>query len=85
MFSSVGWTGLGETIVKCPSTKPDGSASIDAMPASNKDTQAGTRKSGSDDIIANKLGGIDFHYPAQRLTQVYGNVSCQALRPCVAA
>jgi hypothetical protein len=32
-----------------------------------------------------KMGGIDFHYPAQRLIQLYGSVSFQALRPCVAA
>src|SRR5437899_12405095 len=31
------------------------------------------------------MGGIDFHYPAQSLALVYGNVSFQALRPCVAA
>jgi hypothetical protein len=34
---------------------------------------------------AKKMGGIDFHYPAQRLTQLYGNVSSHALRPWVAA
>jgi hypothetical protein len=32
-----------------------------------------------------RMGGIDFHYPAQSLALVYGNVSFQALRPCVAA
>jgi hypothetical protein len=32
-----------------------------------------------------KMSGIDFHYPAQRLIQLYGSVSFQALRPCVAA
>src|SRR5437016_14160882 len=31
------------------------------------------------------MGGIDFHYPAQSLALVYGNVSFQPLRPCVAA
>ena len=35
--------------------------------------------------LRKKMSGIDFHYPAQRLIQLYGSVSFQALRPCVAA
>src|SRR5438045_8380486 len=31
------------------------------------------------------MGGTDFHHPAHRITHLYGSVSCQALRPCVAA
>jgi hypothetical protein len=36
-------------------------------------------------MTAKKMGGIGFYYPAQSLTQFYGSVSFQALRPCVAA
>src|SRR5882724_11652763 len=32
-----------------------------------------------------KMGGIDSHHPAQATSKLYGSVSFQALRPCVAA
>jgi hypothetical protein len=45
--------------------KPGGAAPIKALPAIIKKTQADTKYLRTDDITAKKMGGIDFHYPAQ--------------------
>ena len=67
------------------SRNPGACASAEPTPRATN-SQAKSALVRDDDMTAKKeMGGIDFHYPAQRLIELYGNVSCQALRPCVAA
>jgi hypothetical protein len=64
-FSSASWTGLGDRILRCPSTTPDGKASFEIAPvATARKMQPASRFGRNDDITSLKnLGGIDCSIP----------------------